>query len=68
MSGVPPPPIPSGSDGAGTSNAAPLDSATTPGSTLKSALERQLGLKLIEAKANLDVIVVDHVEKVPTEN
>jgi uncharacterized protein (TIGR03435 family) len=68
MSGVPPPPIPGGSDGAASSNAAPLDSATTPGSTLKSALEKQLGLKLVDAKANLDVIVVDHVEKVPTEN
>jgi uncharacterized protein (TIGR03435 family) len=32
------------------------------------ALERQLGLKLVAGRAEFDVIVVDHANKVPTEN
>ena len=32
------------------------------------ALPRQLGLRLEDAKAPFDVVVVDHAEKVPTEN
>ena len=39
-----------------------------PGSTLFVALEKQLGLKLEKKKAGLDVLVIDHVDKVPTEN
>ena len=35
---------------------------------LHDAVERQLGLKLVAAKANFDVIVVDHANRVPTEN
>ena len=42
--------------------------ASDPGSTIVSALEKQLGLKLSASKAKLDVIVVDHVERIPTEN
>ncbi|HEX4137915.1 MAG TPA: TIGR03435 family protein [Bryobacteraceae bacterium] len=42
--------------------------AGDPGSDAPSAMEKQLGLKLTEAKADLDVIVVDHAEKTPTEN
>jgi bla regulator protein blaR1 len=47
---------------------APGDGANDPGSDVASAIEKQLGLKLTEAKAMLDVIVVDHAEKTPTEN
>ncbi|HEY7333581.1 MAG TPA: TIGR03435 family protein [Bryobacteraceae bacterium] len=42
--------------------------ASDPGSDAVYAVEKQLGLKLTEAKAMLDVIVVDHAEKIPTEN
>jgi len=38
------------------------------GSTVFDALDRQLGLKLEERKLPLPVIVIDHVERVPTEN
>ena len=64
LTGVPPPPpgaLPP--PGAATGNI-----ASDPGSTIVSALEKQLGLKLSASKAKLDVIVVDHVERIPTEN
>jgi uncharacterized protein (TIGR03435 family) len=35
---------------------------------LFDALRQQLGLMLKEGKASLDVLVVDHVDKVPSEN
>jgi uncharacterized protein (TIGR03435 family) len=35
---------------------------------LFTALEKQLGLKLEKSKTQLDVIVVDHMDKQPTEN
>lgn len=43
---------------------APADSG--PG--VFEALQQQLGLKLVEAKENVDRIVIDHVEKTPTAN
>ena len=33
-----------------------------------SALEQELGLKLVQSTVELDVIVVDHAEKTPVEN
>ncbi len=46
--------------------------ASDPGSGLPDifrAVERQLGLKLVRAKGfPLDTIVIDQMEKVPTEN
>jgi len=36
--------------------------------TLVVAVQRQLGLKLIAKKGPVDAIVVDHIEKVPTQN
>ena len=33
-----------------------------------TAVEEQLGLKLIPAKLTLDYLVIDHVDKVPTSN
>jgi uncharacterized protein (TIGR03435 family) len=32
------------------------------------ALETQVGLKIRQGKANLEMLVVDHIEKVPTDN
>jgi uncharacterized protein (TIGR03435 family) len=53
------------SDGA-TPLSAGSDSEGVP--TLFGALQSQLGLKLEAKKGQMELIVVDHVEKVPTEN
>jgi uncharacterized protein (TIGR03435 family) len=42
--------------------------AVDPVPDLFTALEKQLGLKLEKSKATLDVIVIDHIDKVPTDN
>ena len=44
------------------------DDPPPTGPSLFSALQDQLGLKLTGGKGPVDVIVIDHVEKVPTEN
>lgn len=44
------------------------DATDDGGPTLFNALQRQLGLKLEDRKEPFDVIVIDHLEKVPTEN
>ncbi len=46
----------------------PTDGQTDTAPFLIDALRQQLGLILTEKKALLDVLVVDHVDKVPTEN
>jgi uncharacterized protein (TIGR03435 family) len=40
----------------------------TAGPTIYTALQEQLGLKLVAQKLPVEIIVIDHVEKVPTEN
>ena len=56
--GVPMPPGPGG----------PASTASDPsGSSMFKAVQ-QLGLKLDARKAPVEVIVVDHLEKTPTEN
>jgi uncharacterized protein (TIGR03435 family) len=35
---------------------------------ISGAMEKQLGLTLVKSKVPLDVIVVDHAEKIPTDN
>jgi len=45
------------------------ESAPAPGgTTLFAALQEQLGLKLEGRKAAVDMLVVDHIERAPTEN
>ena len=46
--------------------ASPADVA--PGPTVFSAVESQLGLKLEHRKGPLDVMVIDHAERVPVGN
>jgi uncharacterized protein (TIGR03435 family) len=40
----------------------------TPALILEDALEQQLGLKLVNARAPFDLVIIDRGEKVPTEN
>lgn len=42
--------------------------ASEPGPSLFSALQDQLGLRLQTQKVSVDIVIVDHVEKLPTEN
>ena len=60
---MPPPP-----DGGG----APAPLAGAPdgdsGPTLIGAIQEQLGLRLEQKKGPVDIVVIDHMEKVPTEN
>jgi uncharacterized protein (TIGR03435 family) len=37
-------------------------------SAMQSALDKQLGLKLVEAKVPVDILVIDHIERTPAEN
>jgi uncharacterized protein (TIGR03435 family) len=46
----------------------PADPETESGPTLFAAVQQQLGLRLDSRKGQVDVLVVDHAEKVPTEN
>ena len=39
-----------------------------PAQDLFSALDKQLGLKLEKSKTQLDVVVIDHMDKRPSEN
>lgn len=59
----PPPPV----DGAPPS---PMSSDPSPdgGPTVFSAIQKQLGLKLEPKRSQVDMIVIDHLEKIPTEN
>jgi uncharacterized protein (TIGR03435 family) len=62
--GLPGAPLPGGPLGAGT----PADAASDPSSSSIFATVQQLGLKLEPRKAPIETIVVDHLEKTPTEN
>ena len=35
---------------------------------LISAIEKQLGIKLVKSIIPLEVVIVDHIKKMPTEN
>jgi uncharacterized protein (TIGR03435 family) len=58
-------PMPGPPPGAG---ANPADAASTPGGSAIFAAMEKLGLKLDSRKAPVETIVVDHLEKTPTEN
>lgn len=45
-----------------------LEAATGDGPAIPSAIQEQLGLKLEAGKGQVEVIAIDHVERVPTEN
>lgn len=51
----------------GPPSAAP-ETVVDPGSNLVAAVEQNLGLRLVSGKTNLDLIVVDKAEKLPTDN
>lgn len=44
------------------------DPVDAPGQSLFTVIQNQLGLKLEARKAPVDVLVIDHAERVPTEN
>jgi uncharacterized protein (TIGR03435 family) len=49
----------------------PDDSATpdsTAGPSLFTAVRQQLGLKLESTKAPMDILIIDHADKIPVEN
>ncbi len=46
----------------------PDDAASTSGPSLFTAVQEQLGLRLDTGKGSVEMLVVDHVERVPTEN
>jgi uncharacterized protein (TIGR03435 family) len=55
--------------GRGGLNAAPgADDTSDSAPNLFTALEKQLGLKLEKGETQLEVVVVDHMDKTPTEN
>ena len=63
---APPPPPPPGMEG--TAPTGPIANLPDGGPTIFAAVQQQLGLKLDSKKGQVDVIVIDHIEKVPTEN
>jgi uncharacterized protein (TIGR03435 family) len=64
MGMAPPPPPP---PGAGGNDSVFVPEGEAP-PTLFAAIQAQLGLKLEAKKGNVEIIVVDHIEKTPTEN
>ena len=66
MKGMPMPMPPPGEGAGGAGPAATADGSSGP--TIFSALQEQLGLKLEARKGPVDMLVIDTVEKAPTEN
>ena len=69
MRGMPMPmPPPGGGAIAGSGMPAPAGESQEGGPTLMTAVQEQLGLKLESRKGPVETLVIDHAEKVPTEN
>lgn len=66
--GLPPGPIGLGPSPASGGDAAPANPPEPGGTNLVAALQKQLGLRLVADKEQLDVLVIDKAEKVLTEN
>lgn len=63
------PPLPLAGGGPGPGDAGPrLAAPETDAATVFAAVQEQLGLKLEPRKAPADILVIDHLEKTPTEN
>jgi uncharacterized protein (TIGR03435 family) len=45
-----------------------IESSTGSGPSALTAIQTQLGLKLEQGKGDVEVLVIDHVERIPTEN
>jgi uncharacterized protein (TIGR03435 family) len=64
-----PGPLPAGGGGGWTEGAGPLPNASdNQGPTIFTAVQEQLGLKLEQKKGPVDLLIIDHMEKAPTEN
>lgn len=68
----PPPPAPGagGAAGAGAAGPKPLsaDAQQFDAPPLAAAIQEQLGLKLEKKKGPVDILVIEHIEKTPSEN
>lgn len=56
------------SSGGGISPRPSTDTSSDPGITIETAVQEQLGLRLVPTKGAVDIIVVDSAEKKPAEN
>lgn len=65
MGGLPTPPPPGGG---GEGGRGPVASEPSSSLDIYSALQQELGLKLESKKLPLDNVIIDHIERVPTEN
>jgi uncharacterized protein (TIGR03435 family) len=45
-----------------------VEGASDPLEDFPTALERQLGLRVEKSKLPLDVLVIDHIDKLPSDN
>jgi uncharacterized protein (TIGR03435 family) len=68
IAGVPPPPPGGGAPGGGEGHVPSASNPDANGVSLLTAVQSQLGLKLDARKGAVELIVVDNVEKIPTEN
>jgi uncharacterized protein (TIGR03435 family) len=48
--------------------ASPIDRESDPAPDIFTALEKQLGLKMEKGKTQIDVVVIDHLDRRPAEN